>query len=182
MATDPRIVELLSFYRDAELHGARLLLRLMKVLEDDAEAQVHLTRHVAEEMRHAWLWTERITRMGGRPVKIAAGYQTRIGKRALPRTIVELLALTIVVEARSLARYREHAARPDVDDETRTVLETVAADEVWHLDWIRAKLAALTADDPVARARADAVGERYREIEAAVYRELAAVEAEAFRE
>jgi hypothetical protein len=62
------------------------------------------------------------------------------------------------------------------------VLETVAADEVWHLDWIRAKLAALTADDPVARARADAVGERYREIEAAVYRELAAVEAEAFRE
>ena len=30
MPADPRMLEMLSYYRDAELHGASLLLRLIK--------------------------------------------------------------------------------------------------------------------------------------------------------
>jgi bacterioferritin (cytochrome b1) len=176
------MVELMSYYRDAELHGAALLLRLVKMMGDDPDAQIKLTRHVAEETHHAWLWTRRITEMGSAPVKIVAGYQARIGSRTLPRTLVDLLTLTIVVEARSLARYQEHAARPGVDAATREVLETVSADEKWHLAWMRNKLKELTANDPAARQRAVALTERYRQIEEEVYAELVARERAAFGE
>src|SRR5262245_5215680 len=126
MPVDPRMLELMSYYRDAELHGAMLLLRLLRLMSDDAEAQVNLTRHVADETRHAWLWTRRMAELGGAPVKITSGYQARIGMRTMPRTLSDLLALTVVVEERSLARYEEHAARPDTDVATRKVLESVA--------------------------------------------------------
>jgi bacterioferritin (cytochrome b1) len=180
MPADPRMLELLSYYRDAELHGAGLLLRLMRLLDDDADAQVKLTLHVAQETQHAWLWTKRMTDMGGAPVRIAAGYQSRIGLRLRPRTLVDLLALTIVVESRSLARYREHAARPGVDDATLAVLHAITADEDWHLAWLRDKLERLTTADPAAAARAATVSERYRRVEDEVYTELVAREREVF--
>jgi rubrerythrin len=180
MPAEPRMLELLSYYRDAELHGVMLLLRLMKLMRSDPEAQVKLTRHVAEEARHAWLWTKRMTDMGGSPVDVVAGYQTRIGMRTLPRTLPDLLALTIVVEERSLARYREHAARPDVDDATLKVLQAVSADEEWHLAWMEEKLATMTAQDRPVAERTRLSMERYRQIEEEVYRELLAREREVF--
>jgi rubrerythrin len=180
MPADARVFELLSYYRDAELHGATLLLRLMKMMADDADAQIKLTRHAAEETRHAWLWTKRIVELGGAPVKVAGGYQTMIGARTRPRSVADLLALTIVVEARSLARYRDHAARPGVDDATRKVLRAICSDEEWHLEWMREKLEEITRDDPVARQRAHAMSERYRQIEEEVYGTLAARERDAF--
>jgi bacterioferritin (cytochrome b1) len=176
------MLELMSFYRDAELRGAALLLRLVRLLADDPDAQVKLTRHVAEETRHAWLWTKRMVDMGGAPVEIDAGYHARIGARTMPRSVAELLALTIVVEARSLVRYREHAARPGVDVETLRVLQAVAADEEWHLEWMRAKLAELVEHDPVLAERVGSAMERYRGIEEQVYAELRAREVEAFSE
>jgi bacterioferritin (cytochrome b1) len=171
MNADPCVLELLSYYRDAELHGATLLLRLMKMMGDDPEAQVNLTLHVAQETRHAWLWTKRIVDLGGRPMRIAAGYQARMGKRIIPHTVADLLALTIVVEARSLARYREHAARPGVDDATRRILRAVTADERWHLAWMTAKLDAMT-DTPQLRARVTDLMDRYRRADDDVYQEL----------
>ena len=104
MAADPRVIELLSYYRDAELHGATLLLRLIKLM-DDPDAQVKLSLHLAEETHHAWLWTKRINDLGGEPMKVLDGYQKRIGLRTVPRSLLDLLALTVVVEERSFARY-----------------------------------------------------------------------------
>ena len=69
MPVDPRMIEMLSYYRDAELHGASLLLRLLKMTRELPEVQVKLTLHVAQETRHAWLWTERIRELGGWPVE-----------------------------------------------------------------------------------------------------------------
>jgi hypothetical protein len=103
MPADPRMLEMLSYYRDAELHGASLLLRLLKMTRELPEVQVKLTLHVAQETRHAWLWTERIRELGGWPVDVR-GYQARIGMHTVPRAVVDLLALSIVVETRSLAR------------------------------------------------------------------------------
>src|SRR4026209_1617498 len=144
MAADPRIVELFSYYRDAELHGANLLLRLIKLM-DDPDAQVKLSLHVAEETNHAWLWTKRITDLGGQPMRVLDGYQTRIGRRTVPRSLIDLLALTIVVEQRAVARYNEHAARPNVDEETLKVLAEVTKDEKWHISWVKGKLEEIAA-------------------------------------
>jgi bacterioferritin (cytochrome b1) len=178
MVADAKLLGVISYYRSAELHGAALLMRLIRLMDADPDAQIKLTRHVAEETQHAWLWTKRITDMGCAPLKVPDGYQSRIGMRTMPRTLVELLALTIVVEARALSRYREHAARPDVDDATRAVLHTVSADEQWHIAWMREKLNELVAGDGGAPERVNTIMERYRRIEAEVYAELVALETE----
>jgi bacterioferritin (cytochrome b1) len=180
MATDPRIFELMSYYRDAELHGANLLLRLMKLI-DDPDVQVKLALHLSEETHHAWLWTKRITDLGGKPVKVLDGYQTRIGRRTVPRSLIELLALTVVVEERSFARYQEHAARPEVDDETRHILKEVTKDEKWHISWVKQKLFELAAEEG-AKEKAEAAMEKYREIDREVYADLRAKELAAFGE
>ena len=134
-----REIVVYSYYRDAELRGSNLLYRLLRLI-GDAEAQINLTQHLADETRHAWLWTERIREIGGAPLPIDDGYQVRIGKRVgVPRHVLDLLALTVVVEQRSLRRYREHLRRPDVPARTQEVLHAVTKDEVWHVDWIRRK-------------------------------------------
>jgi rubrerythrin len=179
MPADPRMLEMLSYYRDAELHGATLLLRLLKLTRDRPEVQVKLTLHVAQETRHAWLWTERIRELGGWPVEVS-GYQTRIGMRTVPRTIVDLLALSIVVETRSLARYTEHAARPDVDARTAEILRQVTDDERWHVAWMRDELGRRMRDDPATCERIRTLMERYRAIDEQVYAELSARERQAF--
>jgi rubrerythrin len=178
MAADPRIIEMLSYYRDAELHGATLLLRLIKLM-DDADAQVKLSLHLAEETHHAWLWTNRIKELGGEPMKIGDGYQKRIGMRTVPRSLLDLLALTVVVEERSFARYQEHAARPDTDPATLAVLTEVTKDEKWHIAWIRAKLLEV-AEAEGGSQKADAAIEKYRAIDEQVYGELRAKEIAAF--
>src|SRR5262249_2773962 len=128
MTVDPRLVTMFSYYRDAELRGATLLLKLLQRM-DDPDAQVKLTRHLANEVQHAWLWTKRITDLGGTPEKVDDGYQRRIGQEVgIPKTLEQLLALTIVVEERALARYLTHAAAAGVDAETLAVLHEVTKD------------------------------------------------------
>jgi bacterioferritin (cytochrome b1) len=160
-----------SYYRDAELRGANLLFRLLRIV-DDPESQIKLTAHLADEVRHAWLWTERIQELGGAPVPVTDGYQVRIGKRAgVPRTVVDLFALTVVVEQRALRRYQQHLRRAGLAQRTREVLEAATKDEGWHIEWIRRK----------GREYAERAGDRdwferscarYREIDGEVMAEL----------
>lgn len=176
---DPRLVVLFNYYRDAELRGANLLFRLMSHL-DDADSQVKLSLHFAEETHHAWLWTKRIADIGGVPTKIADGYQTRIGLRVIPRTLIDILALTVVVEERSFQRYTEHASRPGVDPETLEVLQQVSNDEKWHISWMRAKLEALAKETEGGVEKMNDALERYRQIDEQVYAELLEKEREIF--
>jgi ferritin-like protein len=170
-----REIVVYSYYRDAELRGSNLLYRLLRLMSD-GEAQINLTQHLAEETRHAWLWTERIREIGGVPLPIDDGYQVRIGKRVgVPRDIVDLLALTVVVEQRSLRRYRAHQRRAGVPARTLEVLRAVTQDEVWHVDWIRRKARELAAREGRA-GRVDEALRRYREVDRAVMEELAEVE------
>lgn len=179
MAADPRLVELFNYYRDAELRGASLLLRLIGLMDDDADAQVKLSLHLAEETHHAWLWTKRINDLGGAPRKVLDGYQTRIGLRTVPRNIIDILALTIVVEERAHSRYLEHLERPGVDEETRGVLLAATNDEKWHISWIRGKLDEIALRDGKVSQVRQAL-ERYQEIDRKVYAELLAKERETF--
>jgi hypothetical protein len=163
-----RNILVFSFYREAELHGARLLLNLHRHLRD-GDSQTKLTRHLADEARHAWLWTQRIAELGAAPVAIADGYQSRLGlKVGVPKDAVDLLALTIVAESRALERYRLHAAKPGVDSRTLEVLEAVSGDEKWHLMWVDGKMRELAAQRGD-EARATQRLERYRRIEREVY-------------
>jgi bacterioferritin (cytochrome b1) len=178
MVADPRMILLMNYYRDAELRGANLLFRLMSHL-DDPDSQVKLSLHLADETRHAWLWTKRITDLGGDPAKVADGYQTRIGLRVVPRNLIDILALTVVVEERSHQRYTEHAERTDVDPETLALLREVTKDEKWHIAWIKGKLEEIAAADGGVERMNEAL-ERYREIDRQVYGELLAKERAAF--
>lgn len=177
---DPSIppeVVLFSYYRNAEQHGANLLFRLLKHL-DDPDAQAMLSQHLAEETHHAWLWTDRILRAGHKPMMVCDGYQTRIGRAAgMPRDVVDLLALTVVVEQRALRRYQHHLRRPDLDADTEQVLRTVTKDEAWHIDWIRkhGRQLALERGEPE---RFDEAIKKYRAIDEEVTSHLEAKERE----
>ena len=179
MGADPRMVLLLNYYRDAELRGANLLFRLMSHL-DDADSQVKLSLHLADETRHAWLWTKRITEMGGAPATVGDGYQTRIGLRVVPRNLIDILALTVVVEERSFQRYTEHAQRPGIEPEVAEILREVTKDEKWHIAWIKGKLEEIATVEVGGIEKMHAALERYREIDRQVYGELLAKERATF--
>jgi bacterioferritin (cytochrome b1) len=178
-AAEKQIV-IFSFYRDAELRGARLLFNLLGRLKG-AEAQLKMAAHLADETRHAWLWTKRISDLGGAPVTIDDGYQRRLGLRTgVPKTLIDLLALTVVVEERAQSRYNAHMALPDVDPETMDVLKAVTKDESWHLSWIEKELREIAKAEGKEEA-ADAALERYRRIDREVFATLAADEAALMR-
>src|SRR5271169_4814381 len=123
MSINDKQILIFSFYRDAELRGARLLFNLLGHLKG-TDAQLKMSRHLADETRHAWLWTKRIADLGGAPVMIDDGYQRRLGLRTgVPKDIIDLLALTVVVEERARSRYMQHADLPNVDPETLEVLK-----------------------------------------------------------
>src|ERR1700682_3046034 len=100
LSANEKLIMLFSFYRDAELRGARLLFNLLSHLKD-GDSQLKMSKHLADETRHAWLWTRRIADLGGTPLILADGYQRRLGLRTgVPKTVVELLAATAGVEER----------------------------------------------------------------------------------
>lgn len=176
---DPKLIQLFSYYRDAELRGATLLLKLTARVEDP-ESQVKLSRHLADETRHAWLWTKRITDLGYEPVHVEDGYQTRIGRAVgIPRSLIDLFALTVVVEERAQRRYLEHARRTDVDAETLDILHEVTKDEKWHIGWINDELHGMARANGGESALRDTLY-RFRDIDKQVVADLVAKEREAF--
>lgn len=175
-----KLVLMFSAYRDAELRGARLLFNLLGHLKD-GDAQLKLSRHLADETRHAWLWTRRIADLGAAPILFNDGYQRRLGMRTgIPKTVVDLLALTVVVEERAQSRYTAHAVLPGVDESTREVLKAVTEDEIWHLSWIEKKMREVARADDNEEGAVQAL-ERFRAIEREVYATFAADEAELMR-
>ncbi len=175
-----RLLTVLSFYREAELHGARLLLVMHHHLRDP-DSQIKLTRHLADETRHALLWTQRISEMGGTPITITNGYQHRLGLRVgIPKDTIDLLALTSVAESRALERYRSHALQEGVDDRTLEVLKAVSTDEKWHLAWVDAKMHEI-AERRGDKGRPSRALEKLRAIEREVYATFIAEEAELMR-
>ncbi|HJU29095.1 MAG TPA: ferritin-like domain-containing protein [Candidatus Binataceae bacterium] len=180
MSPAEKQILIFSFYRDAELRGARLLFNMIGHLKD-SDSQLKMSKHLADETRHAWLWTRRIADLGGSPVMLADGYQRRLGLRTgVPKGIVELLGLTVVVEERAQSRYMAHAALPNVDSDTREVLKAVTEDESWHLSWIEKKMREIACQNG-RELDADEILERYRQIDREVYATLAADEVELMR-
>jgi len=161
---------LFNYYRDAELRGADLILRLINKAENQ-NIQEKLARHLADTTNHAWLWTERIRALGGQPTRIDNGYHRQLRRKAgLPANFLELLALTCVVEERARKRYEEHAARSDVAPKTLEILNEMRADEETHLAWMTEKLTELGAKE--GQEKVTAMLQRYRAVEATVFADM----------
>jgi tRNA isopentenyl-2-thiomethyl-A-37 hydroxylase MiaE len=126
----------LNWYRQSELEGALLLGRLARHV-DDPYLVHQLTKHCADEARHAWLWQRTLTEMSLPAVRIRRSYQSFYAdETAAPRGLLEALALTHVFELRVHAHFSDELRKPDVPEAVRRTYRSLLRDEDGHLDWI----------------------------------------------
>jgi demethoxyubiquinone hydroxylase (CLK1/Coq7/Cat5 family) len=159
----------LDFYRASELHGGLLLGQLARRVRDP-QLMLGLTRHGAEEVAHARLWTETILEVGGRPRPVRQTYQSRYAERVgRAMGLLDVLALTQVFERRVYRHFLDHARLPGTHPTVRRTLLRMVEEEKDHLSWVKRWL------DEQARHRPVAVREamtRYAEIDQKIYDDL----------
>jgi tRNA isopentenyl-2-thiomethyl-A-37 hydroxylase MiaE len=131
----------LNWYRQSELEGALLLGRLTRHVSDPDLVR-RLTRHCADESRHALLWSRTLEALGLPIVRIRRSYQSfYLDETPAPRTLVEVLALTHVFEQRVHAHFTHELQQPGWPERVRRTFRTMLKDERGHLDWIAQWLA-----------------------------------------
>ena len=154
----------LNWYRHSELEGA-LLMGKMARRAREPELVRRLTKHCADEARHAWLWERTLTALDLPIVCIYRSYQSfYFEETGPPRSLTEVLALTHIFEQRVHRQFTEDASCPGMPDAARRTLRVMLRDEKDHLDWVAGWLAT--------RADAEALLERYRGADERVYRRL----------
>ena len=155
----------LNWYRQSELEGAMVLGKLVNQARDPYLLH-QLTKHCADEARHAWLWERTIVRLGLPTLRIHRSYQSfYLEEIKRPRSITEVLALTHIFELRVHRQFAEDLSEPGLPEEARRTFIAMLHDEKGHLDWIARWLAAT--------GNAEAVLDRYREADERVYQRLA---------
>ena len=154
----------LSWYRQSELEGALLLGRMVRQASDPYLVS-RLTRHCADEARHAWLWERTLARLDLVAVRIFRSYQSLYLDHAGPPASVEdVLAMTHVFERRVHQRFTEELGQPGLPEPARRTFATLLRDEQCHLDWIGRWLKARPGAEPALR--------RYHEADERVYQQL----------
>ena len=136
MEITPQEHRRLNFYRASELHGGLLLGKLV-LRVSEPELILQLTRHSAEEVRHAELWTRAIIAVGGCPSPTDDTYQVRYGAAlGSAQSVHEVLALTQVFERRVYKHFIEHERTPGTHPQVRSTLRTMIKEEQDHLSWV----------------------------------------------
>ena len=130
-------LEQLNFYRASELHGGLLLGQLVgRVRDPDLVEQ--LTRHSAEEVRHAQIWTETMVAVGGKPAPLRETYQRHLARAVgAPSSIFQVLALTQVFERRVYRHFLAHLRLPRVHEAVQRTLCIMIDEERHHLSWVK---------------------------------------------
>lgn len=127
----------LNFYRASELHGGLVLGHLVQRARDP-RLVLDLTRHAAEEVQHARVWTDTILETGGRPRPVRETYQTRLARIVgAPASIFQVLALTQVFERRVYRHFLMHLRLPGTHPAVRRALRQMIEEERDHLSWVR---------------------------------------------
>lgn len=179
LQVDRRELWLLSYYRVSEIGGAMLFGKVARRVKDDA-LKILITRHFSDESRHAWLWTDAITRLGGIPLDIPTTYQSRYGQEAgLPTTELELLAVTQVFERRVIHQYKNHQRRKTLHPIVAATLQEIMVDESWHQFWVKQQLKRL--EKTLGKEVVKKTSERYFAIDEKVYAEVSKFENEPWR-
>ncbi|HEX2600984.1 MAG TPA: ferritin-like domain-containing protein [Gemmatimonadaceae bacterium] len=159
-------IDLLNFYRASELHGGLILGQMVRRTRDP-ELILNLTRHSAEEVMHAQLWTETIVAVGGKPAPVRDTYQTRYAEEVgTPISMLEILALTQVFERRVYRHFTLHLRRPDVHPTVAATLRRMLEEERGHLTWVKHWLDRQALTRP---AEVREVMRRYSEVDERVY-------------
>ncbi|MGQ0841967.1 ferritin-like domain-containing protein [Actinokineospora sp.] len=132
-------VWILNQYRAAEVHGAGAIMRMAR-LADTAKLRADLSRHLRDEAVHAWLWTRAIEEFGGEVADVAQPYQARLSAHyGIPKSLDDMLALTLVSERRGLDEYEVHV-NEDLPTAIRRPLRAIIRDEAWHVSYIEEAL------------------------------------------
>jgi demethoxyubiquinone hydroxylase (CLK1/Coq7/Cat5 family) len=164
-------IALLNFYRASELHGGLILGQMVRRTRDP-ELILSLTRHSAEEVMHAQLWTETILAIGGRPAPVRETYQTRYAEEVgTPLTMLEILALTQVFERRVYRHFTAHLRQPDLHPVVAATLRRMLDEERGHLTWVKHWLDRQSATRP---AEVSEVMRRYADADEHIYATLSA--------
>lgn len=169
MEITARELGFLNFYRASELHGGLILGQIARRARGSALV-LDLTRHSAEEVVHAQLWTETIIAVGGEVRPVRETYQARYARFVgTPMALVDVLALTQVFERRVYRHFTEHLHRATTHPAVQATLARMLEEEKGHLRWVKRWL------DEQARTRGDVVKaamERYAAADALVYAEM----------
>ena len=169
MEITQRELGFLNFYRASELDGGLILGQVARRARDSALV-LDLTRHSAEEVMHAQLWTETILAVGGRVRPVRETYQSRYARLVgTPTALLDVLALTQVFERRVYRHFTEHLRRPGTHPRVRATLVRMLEEEKGHLRWVKRWL------DDQARVRGTVVADtlaRYAAADAQVYAEM----------
>ncbi len=137
MPPDNAEISLLNFYRASELHGGLILGQMVRRAREP-ELILQLTRHSAEEVSHALLWTETIIALGGRPAPVRDTYQNRyVEAVGTPISLLEVLALTQVFERRVYRHFTLHLRNPHLHPAVATTLRRMLEEERGHLSWVK---------------------------------------------
>jgi bacterioferritin (cytochrome b1) len=128
---------LLNFYRASQLHSGLILGQMVR-RTNDARLILTLTRHSAEEVMHAQLWTETIIAIGGRPASVRDTYQTRYAAAVgAPSTVLEVLALTQIFERRISRQFTLHLRLPGIHPAVAATLRRMIETKRGHLTWVK---------------------------------------------
>jgi demethoxyubiquinone hydroxylase (CLK1/Coq7/Cat5 family) len=138
----------------------------------DPELILNLTRHSAEEVIHAQLWTETIVAIGGRPAPVRESYQARYASEiGTPISMLEVLALTQIFERRVYRHFTLHLRQSGLHPAVAATLTRMLDEERGHLSWVKKWL------DRQSVSRGQEVREvmrRYAEIDEQVYAAMSA--------
>jgi hypothetical protein len=159
-------IALLNFYRASELHGGLILGQMVRRTRDP-DLILNLTRHSAEEVMHAQLWTETILAIGGKPAPVRETYQMRYAEEVgTPISMLEILALTQVFERRVYRHFTLHLRQPGVQPAVAATLRRMLDEERGHLTWVKHWLDKQSAVRPV---EVREVMRKYAEVDERVY-------------
>lgn len=154
----------LNWYRQSELEGALLLGRMVRAAKSASLIQ-KLTRHAADEARHAAIWADAIVEIGLPSIRIFRSYQSLYGdKGGMPVGLQEVMAFTQIFERRVHKRFAAELRQPGLPAPARKAFEVMLHDEADHLDWVLQWLRTQPGSETVL--------ERYQAIDLAVYHEV----------
>lgn len=156
---------LLNYYRASEINGALFFGRIARVVR--GPLQVDVTHHFADEATHANHWTQCLHDLGHDPSRQVRAYQDQYFDAAgVPANLMEVLAITLVFEKRTMNQYGAHL-RSAPHPRVRQTLERIMVDERWHVKYVRDALEEMRGrygTEPVSQTL-----ERYTAADAEVY-------------
>ena len=158
---------LFAFYRETDLYVSRLLIKLLTLPRSD-RFTLRLWRHLADQIRHASLWSEHLELLGTHDLHL--DMNALCDKRPSPDQLDEpacLLQQIVMVEEFLLKSYRTHSALESLDTGTRDLVARLVEDEKRHLQSVRAKLKMV--DVPNDEMSADSRSRRFQAVEEELY-------------